>query len=187
MTRPRLLALLAILIGGSLSFLNFDWYTISMAPNGKVTNLATFSGASAHPSVQAVAVLGVLEFVLVLISKGRLARGFAASLSVTSLAALALAVTGFANLDLSAQKSQIINLKNIAAAHDVASIATNSNSNPWFFFALTLSIAIVAGFSSTRSALWTATRSRSAKTSDEANSSAEDDTISLWESQRQPK
>ena len=189
MTRARILTLVAVLIGFQLAFLNFDWYAISMSPNGKVTQLDNLSGSTAHPTVQALVVLVVLEFVLVLISKGKLARGFALALLLTNVAVSALGGWLFANQDLSAVHARINNLTNIAAAHDVTSIATDRTVNGWLFAvtALVLVGAVVFWVATPR--FWVASnpkrRSETAVLPSESDETS--DTIGLWESQRQKR
>ena len=186
MTRGRALALVAALVISMLAFLNFDWYEISMSPNGKVTNLDNFTGAMAHPSVQALCVLLILELALVAISSGRLARGFGISMGLTALGATVAGAIGFLGRDLSALHTRINNLTNIAAAHDVTAIDTTANLNGWYFLAAGALLTLFAAYWVVALKVW-APRAAKPTTSikSEYESAAEPtDSISLWESQR---
>ena len=186
MTRGRALALVAVLAISMLAFLNFDWYAISMSPNGKITNLDNFTGAMAHPSVQALCVLLILELALVAISSGRLARGFGFALTLTSLAATVAGAIGFFGRDLSALHTRINNLTNIAAAHDVTAIDTSANLNGWLFLIAGGLLTIFATYWVVALKVWApkAARPTDASKSAEASTVEPTDSISLWESQR---
>jgi hypothetical protein len=186
MTRGRALALVAALVISMLAFLNFDWYAISMSPNGKVTNLDNFTGAMAHPSVQALCVLLILELALVAISSGRLARGFGISIALTALGATLAGAIGFFGRDLSALHTRINNLTNIAAAHDVTAIDTTANLNGWLFLAAGSLLTLFAAYWVVGLKVWAPKASKPA-TSGTPFSEPEieaTDSISLWESQR---
>lgn len=189
MSRGRFRALVALLLVFEQAFLNFDWYVISMNPNGKFTQLDNLSGAVAHPTLQAIGVLVLLEYLLALISNGRLGRGFAIALVATNTANIAAAAVLFANRDLSAVHGRINNLINIAAAHDVTGINIDSTVNGWLFVAAAGLLSVAALVWAAKPEVWAKStpRVRPPAAKDDSNTQDDPDTIGLWESQRQKR
>ena len=192
--RKRALVLLLLALIATQSFLSFDWLTVSMAPEGKVTVLGTLAGSALFPAAQSLLMLGWITFALLAIARGRLMLVFAAILAATFALELWFGGTGLIQRDWHAQQAQLTTWQSIAAAHDITDLTIQTGINGWLFLSagalglLTATASVIAAgsWARVRPANSAVSRAETAQSAPDAATvvDADPDSISLWESQR---
>jgi hypothetical protein len=158
------------------------WFTLAMTPNGETVELKSFDGFTTYAFISPFLVLsGAAAFTfLFLPGVARLVIGSIASLFTAAL--LALVTLGVANSDISALSSEIEAATGIATAHGLNQIETTVNSSASLAvgaIALLLIIQVGVTFASKS---WPARLARTELP--RTVTSDENDTISIWDSQR---
>lgn len=192
--RKRALVLLLVALIATQSFLSFDWLTVSMAPEGKVTVLGTLAGSALFPAAQSLLMLGWITFALLAIARGRLMLVFAAILAATFALDLWFGGTGLIQRDWHAQQAQLTTWQSIAAAHDITDLTIQTGINGWLFLSagalglLTATASVIAAgsWARVRPANSAVSRAERAQSVPDAATvvDADPDSILLWESQR---
>lgn len=184
--RGRTLASLLLLSIATATLSSFDWYTVSIAPNGKQTELGTLSGSSVYPLIQATSVLAVVATLVAAISAGLAQRVIIASISACAALSATAAAIGLSHRDLSAQQRQLDTWTSIASAHDIDVLTISSNANGWLFVAFSVGLVAVALLAVFSAKSWPVKVRGGAKIANPNAVEPEEpiDAIGLWESQR---
>lgn len=196
--RKRALVLLLVALIAAQAFLCFDWLTVSMAPQGKVTVLGTLAGSALFPAAQSLLMLAWVTYALLAIARGRVMVVFASMLLAVFGLALWITGQGLLTSDWHAQKAQLSTWENIAAAHDITDLTLVVGANGWLF-AVAATLGLLAALGATLSAggwakirpagkqelAGSAEASAAAASGDQTGSPVEpNDAISMWENQR---
>lgn len=158
-----------------------NWYTLAMTPNGETVELKSFDGFTTYAFISPFLVLsGAAAFTFLFLPRvARLVIGSITSLFTAAL--LALVALGVAKSDISALSSEIEAATGVATAHGLNQIETSVNSITSLAIgaiALLLIIQVSVTFASKN---WPARQARTELTTSAID---ENDTISIWDSQR---
>ena len=169
----------------ALSFLQFDWLTVSMAPDGKRVILGTLSGAQLFQTANALIVFATLAVILLFLVRGWAVRAFAAAALLAVAGSVIAVLPSLIASKFDTATGQLANWTNIAAAHDIDKLTLEASINSWLFIAACLISALGSVLAIMSAAQWTRVRNQRAASKDSiAIDSEPEDPISLWESQR---
>ncbi len=183
MTKPRYVALLALLMLVTVAFANSTWYQFSMQTESGVTPLASYSGASAQPSLNALMLVIGCTILVITLSAGSAAKWLTAFGGLLALAPSWLAIESYLNASTLPRglQAELERLTGIAANHSESGVFQELTIFPLLYLVAELGLVLLFGIGVTSSKKWP--KRVKSSTPEEPES---DDPISLWDTQRKP-
>jgi hypothetical protein len=185
------LTLLSLGAIAAIAFMQFDWLTLSMHPNGKSVVLGTLSGNEIFATSGALTTFASVCVLLILLLRGWLVSAAFVTLgAVATTLSAGLAVSGLLTGKFTDSSGKLATWVNIAAAHDIEDLDRSWSLNGYLFVAACLVFLIGATISLATVKTWPSRRTKtvgSESTSLQGPSDEQDvnDSISMWDSQRQ--
>lgn len=181
MTKARYLAVLALLMLVTVVFANSSWYQFSMQTESGVTPLASYSGASAQPTLNALMLVLGCTILVISLSTGSAAKWLAVFGGLIALAPGWLAILAYLNAGTipAGLQAELEKLTGIAANHSDSGVFQELTIFPLLYLVAELGLVLFFGIGVTVSKNWP--KRVKSSTPEETES---DDPISIWDSQR---
>jgi uncharacterized membrane protein (TIGR02234 family) len=184
MTKGRLLSIWIALATFAYVSASQDWFTLSMSPEGKTVQLASYDGLTAYSSLSATLMLnfaGILAVAFV----GSIGRKITAGLlALLNLGVLIWSISRIAVQDISGLAKQVEQMTGIAAAHGIKDVAVATQPNAYWFIAALAATMIANLLVLVTESRWPKRTQKTEAPSKTSKTVEPKDSIGIWDSQR---